>query len=138
MKKMPSTSSYNPLSLRDAKPVLVRVGGALAIALGFLWVTSQVDPGATRATETDSENEVLPIVANSDGPATTLGTLEGRDYIINLVSTPAGPRYTVIDHFGAVLATGLTQEQVYEEFSVLTLDRMLSSPVMMVDTDFDD
>jgi hypothetical protein len=135
MKKMPSTSSYNPLSLRDAKPVLVRVGGALAIAMGFLWVTSQVDPGATRATET--ENGVLPIVASTKAPVTSLGTLEGRDYIINLVSTPDGPRYTVVDHFGAVLATGLTQEQVYEEFSDLTLDRMLSSPVMMVDTDFD-
>lgn len=136
MKKMPSPSSYNPLSLGDAKPVLVRVGGALAIAMGFLWVTSQVDPGATRATE--PENTALPIVVSSASPALTLGTLEGRDYIINLVSTPDGPRYTVVDHFGSVLASGLTQQEVYDQFSGITLDRMISSPVMMVDTDYDD
>lgn len=130
---MPSPDKYNPLSLGDVKPILLRVGGALVIALGFLWVTSQVDPGASRATEGDVQTS--PNVAGVDSPIFSLGTLEGRDYNVRLISTPAGPRYTVSDLFGTVLATDLGVEELYDRFPQLAVDRMISSPVMMVPTD---
>lgn len=118
-------------SLRDAKPVLLRVGTALAVAVGFLWVTSQVDPEPTTAGYERSPRTEL---SKSEIPA-SLGTFEGREHTLRAIATPDGPRYTVTDAGGVVLADGLTEQQVYERFPELKLETMTAGPLMLAPQD---
>jgi len=109
------------------KPVLLRVGTALAVALGFLWVTSRIDPEPSNA---GFKNEAAVAYSDAELPP-SLGTFEGRDYVLRVSAGPDGPRYTVTDASGLVLADGLTQQQVYERFPELQLETMTAGPLML-------
>ncbi len=53
--------------------------------------------------------------------ARSLGRVEGRQYTVEIVTSPAGPLYTVYDRDGRLLAERLTAEQVAEQFEGLPL-----------------
>jgi hypothetical protein len=61
------------------------------------------------------------------GPA-YLGQLEGRDHIVKVYSTADGPRYTVCDHAGRVLARGLAADGVYRDFPGLDIGSLHAGP----------
>lgn len=131
--KMPRPVDAPRPSLRDARPILVRVGSALAVALGFLWITSRVDPGQSRASAPDTPPALDSAPAAT--PAASMGVLEGRQLLVNLVATPQGPRYTVLDRTGAVLAERLTREELYQSFPDLRMDTIIAGPLMLAPSD---
>lgn len=130
--KMPRPVDSPRPSLRDARPILVRVGSASAIALGFLWITSRVDPDQSRAS---SAEQTTTIAASPSLPAASMGVLEGRELLVNIVATPDGPRYTVLDRTGAILAERLSQEELYQSFPDLRMDTVVAGPLMLAPTD---
>ena len=132
--KMPKPiDAPRKLSLRDSRPILLRAGTGLAIAAGFLWVTSQVDPTPSSAvSNTPRAQSAIAGPAAAEITSRHLGTLEGKNYWVRLTATSDGPRYSVIDHLGATIAQNLTESEMYVEFPELQLETMTAGPVMMV------
>ncbi len=128
--KMPRPVDAPRPSLRDARPVLLRVGTALGIAIGFLWVTSRIDPEPSSAQFVAPQSESAQISKSK-----SLGSFEGRDHTIRIVATPDGPRYTITDPHGVIIADKLTKDEVYERFPTFQLDTMTAGPLMMAPPD---
>lgn len=84
-------------------PVLMAVAGATV-----LFVT--LEPRQGRAT----------IEPNPPEPAALLGTLEGRDYGLRIEMTADGPRYTVVDRRGVVVAERMSRQALAERFPDLS------------------
>jgi len=143
--------------------VISRIAIALAVAGGFLWAASQIDPGASRAVDQTRPESRLPheidpfgderpvddpgdleeladqlaLSASADAMATgVIGSLEGRDHTIHIHATPDGPRFTITDQAGGVLASRLTAEQVYRRFPEYAGEHTIAGPMMMVDPDY--
>lgn len=114
--------------------VLQRLLTAATLGLVFMVTASVFVPDWSRA-DPAPETDVAPIT----GPL--IGTLEGTRFTVEIHGTDAGPRYTVrLTSDGAVLAEGLTVEQVAERFPELPLEHVDLSPdsptlLMMADED---
>lgn len=78
--------------------------------------------------------------------ARSMGELIGRDYLVRIIATDDGPRYTVCTLQGDVLETDLAAADVYRLFPGLDLESLqfgsngptdgheaLSGPLMLVD-----
>lgn len=72
-------------------------------------------------------DEVDPAVT-----ASTLGTLVSPDHRLWIVATPAGPRFTVTDAHGRVLASHLTDSELRSRFPQLMIDDKEAGSLMMV------
>lgn len=75
-------------------------------------------------------------------PAIKLGTLEGRDFGVRIEVTEDGPRYTVVDAQGVVVAERLPLETLAEQFPLLAPHELWADeeseplgPLMMVPGD---
>lgn len=88
---------------KHALPILMFVAGCVTV-----FVT--VGPRHGQATISQIEPD----------PAIPLGTLEGRDYGVRIEATPEGPRYTVVDAEGVVVAERLPLETLAERYPLLT------------------
>jgi len=118
-------------SWRHARPALARASLALALAVGFLWAASRIDPGQSSAVTT---------LAPTDGvhpePARrSIGALEGFDHTLVVVATPEGPRYTIYDAAGAVIAQRVTREELSSLRPDLNLDSLIAGPLMLAPDD---
>jgi len=133
--KMPRPVDAPRPSLRDVRPTLTRVGAGLAIALGFLWMTSRIDPGQTRASEAGAPVPAVTGARTTSAPGASMGTLVGRNVTINIIATPDGPRYTVLDPTGGVLAERLTEEELYDLYPELRMDTITAGPLMLAEPD---
>ncbi|MEQ9095478.1 MAG: hypothetical protein RIE32_04380 [Phycisphaerales bacterium] len=87
---------------KHALPILMAAAGALVLFVS-------IEPRRGQATSTTEPHR----------PAIDLGTLEGRDYGVRIEVTEDGPRYTVVDHQGVVVAERLPLETLAERFPLL-------------------
>lgn len=87
---------------KHALPILMFVAGCVTV-----FVT--IGPRHGQATNPHAEPE----------PAIPLGTLEGRDLGVRIEATPEGPRYTVVDAEGVVVAERLPLETLAERYPML-------------------
>jgi|GEM_PF-1719440 len=130
--KRPYRDDAPRTTLRDFRPILLRVGGALSVALGFLVVTSQIDPADSNADlgAISAPGSVGAVGANSEG--LSLGSLQGREYSVHMVATPDGPRYSVTNRAGVMVGQNLTKSEVYDLVPGLDLETLSAGPVMML------
>lgn len=127
---------------------VVRVVIAASVVAAFLVTASLISPEHSAASEVASrrgldaaaggrrgappaDQRTPPPRAETKRGPVSLGTLQGRALSVRIAATADGPRYTVIDSAGAVLATDLAAEDVYRDFPDLSVDTMLCSPLMM-------
>lgn len=82
----------------------------LMVAAGALVLFVTVEPRRGQATLQPAPSE----------PAVPLGTLEGRDYGVRIEVTQDGPRYTVVDAQGVVVAERLPLETLAQQYPLLT------------------
>jgi len=147
---------------RSARPsaVLIRMATALAVAGAFLWTASEIDPGASLATQSpngapkfaeqgdrrstsdpsvDNPAELEDLAArlslrtSAGSQNESLVSLIGKEHAIHIQATPKGPRFTVTDRAGAALAEDLTAKEVYKRFPDLWSEKMIAGPLMMAD-----
>ncbi|TVQ33860.1 MAG: hypothetical protein EA376_01080 [Phycisphaeraceae bacterium] len=138
--------------LGNAHPsrTLVRILVALVVASAFLYTASVIDPGPTAADDMagpgpaprpgygpgpgnlDTYTPGAPGAPDSDdarrGGRASLGTLEGSRYILQIHATTEGPRYTVTDITGAVLAEDLSADEVDSKFPEIDIEGMILPP----------
>ncbi|MCC6322788.1 MAG: hypothetical protein IT438_15295 [Phycisphaerales bacterium] len=116
-----------------------RVGVGAAGGAAFLLLASVFDPGHSSANDNHvpgvidlarhraaSATEVLRRAHPQGWP--TLGMLEGAEYLVIVHASPSGPRYTVCNTIGEVLATDLAADDVYRSFPELDIPGMLLDP----------
>jgi hypothetical protein len=113
---------------KHALPILMAAAGAVVLFVS-------IKPRQGQATSTP---EPQP-------PAIDLGTLEGRDYGVRIEVTEKGPRYTVVDAQGVVVAERLPLETLAEEYPLLAPHELWADeageslgPLMMVPDDGSD
>ncbi len=85
----------------------------LMVAAGAIVLFVTVEPRQGRATL-----QTTP-TADPPEPAIPLGTLEGRDYGVRIEVTQDGPRYTVVDAQGVVVADRLPLETLAQRYPLL-------------------
>ena len=116
-----------------ARPVL-----ALGLAAVFVLIARQIEPAGSLAGESGSLGDPVPETAPSQkaygSKRPSLGVLTGRDYRIEITDSAEGPRYSVFDEFGELLADELLAEDVYRAVPDLELSTLYADgPLMMVD-----
>lgn len=87
----------------------------LMIAAGALVLFVSIEPRRGQATLTPD----APEAPKPPETAVHVGTLEGRDYGVRIEVTEDGPRYTVVDRQGVVVADRLTLETLAEQYPLL-------------------
>ncbi|MFI4917223.1 MAG: hypothetical protein ACIAS6_12050 [Phycisphaerales bacterium JB060] len=87
---------------KHAVPILMVAAGALVLFVS-------IEPRRGQATLT-------PEAPKPPEPSVHVGTLQGRDYGVRIEVTEEGPRYTVVDRQGVVVADRLTLETLAERY----------------------
>jgi hypothetical protein len=139
----------NPTSRFGLPPVATRVLMVFALLLVFVVVGSALDPRESKAAARRFAPRAAPPqpAASAAADETTggrpLGSLRGASYCVLITSGPDGPLYTVSSLDGNILASDLTQDEVWQNFPGLDIDRLtaeseatgIGEPVMYVDPD---
>jgi len=110
---------------------MARISVALALSLGFLWAASRIDPGQSSAVTIVAPRPVM----TDEAGRVSMGVLQGRDITLHLIATPDGPRYTVLDATGAVIAERVTREELSSLRPDLNLDNLIAGPLMLAPID---
>ncbi len=130
---MAAIRSFSPASRR----LLIRPAIALLLALGFILVARQIEPGDSHAGESGSLGDPLPQTPHTaplSSGKRTLGTLTGGGYTIEILPGPDGPRYTVRNEQGDIIADNATEDMLYRIAPDLDLSRWSATgPVMLVE-----
>ena len=87
---------------KHAFPVLVAAATATTV-----FVT--VEPKHGQATLVNPQRE----------PTLSMGTLEGREFTVRIEATETGPRYSVIDSSGTLIAERLDADMLRERYPLL-------------------
>lgn len=116
-----------------ARPVL-----ALGLAAVFVLIARQIEPAGSLAGEAGSLGDPAPASAPAQraygSKRPSLGSLSGGDYRIEMFDSAEGPRYSVFDEHGDLLADRLLAEDVYRAVPDLDLTTLFADgPLMMVD-----
>lgn len=134
---MPNAAESSPHRARAvARPLI-----AVALAAGFILVARQIEPSGSLAGEGASLSDPVPQALLPSTPQKTfgsgrptLGTLTGGDYTIEISPGPDGPRYSVYDKDGTLLADQLPAEDLYRAVPDLDVTTMFSGgPLMMAE-----
>ena len=89
----------------------------LMIAAGCLTVFVTVEPRHGQATLEQAQPKHNPQPA--EAPGVPMGRLEGRDYGLRIEATAEGPRYTVVDEQGVIIAERLSRQALAARFPAL-------------------
>jgi len=131
---MPNDAYPSPRRARAAaRPIL-----ALALAAIFVLIARQIEPAGSLAGEAGDLGDPAPQPAPAQkaygSKRPSLGVLTGRDYRIEVTDSPEGPRYSVFDEFGELLADELLADDVYRAVPNLDLTTLFADgSLMMVD-----
>lgn len=120
-----------------AKRRFVRSLGITAMLVAFVMLASYIRPSDSRALPELSRPNPTPYVAPGDDITTPLGSLEGREYVLEIVSTAEGVRYDVYDLDGTLLLERATPEQLEQVDPALAPSTMQATPMGLVTDDFD-
>lgn len=121
----PMTSPTRTEARRGVGPL--RWGRILAVAGAWVVIIAvgrTVAPATTRADSTRSPQA-----------GAVVGTLVGREYIVRIVATQSGPRYTVSTLSGQVLQTNLDAGALAKAFPGLDPSNLRAAPGALMQAD---
>lgn len=134
-----STAPTTPRHQRHAGRNLAFVLGAVAL---FFGVASVVKPpprsasASSTALPRPSSSAFAQLSAHAE-PGRLIGSLEGREFLVQCFSSPLGPRYSVLTLDGRLLQADLPADEVYRAFPGVDLENMrlepASGPLMLMD-----
>lgn len=118
-----TATANHPRPIKSAALTLALVALVLGvIAAGF-------DPAGSRGSPSAPRPIAIPQPHLFDPHGRPLlGELIGRDAIVRIYDSPDGPRYTICDLSGDVMAEGLTPSEVAERFPQIDLHRLILEP----------
>lgn len=141
------TSLMVPQPQSAARPATragLRILVAVAAAVAFLVAVRLADPAATSADPADNQGQITVPEAELDGADEAfMGALEGVGHSVRIYTTPKGPRYSVLDEFGHIVASDLNADEVHAflpgydvqsmQAGALDDDLLLEGPLMLAD-----
>ena len=133
---IPSTGVPAPVYSRPRAAKLTRYAGYGAAWVLFITVARLIVPQSSQAA--DGPEGTLGAVVAATPVGHDVGTLVGREFVVRVFATPAGPRYTVCRPDGTVLRENLDGAALAATFPTLDTLSKQAEPTRLMQADIDD
>jgi len=129
----PSQASADAVAIANPPPLPRPLGGMPGLADPALNTLVPITPAGLSATGLSTSNPGAALLGTPTlDTAGTLGTLLGAQQRVHILSTPDGPRYTITDTDGRILAEQLTDSELRTRFPDLA-DQHAGSLMMVTE-----